>query len=141
MLFELYRVRRAIAATVSVPSQLQLKSDLELQIQSLLDGAKTRGTNLYFDFGQAGPPEWMDANQCVSDPLWFRGKAWSPYWRIHGWHPERWVRLYSKEDLRFLAQLASELKPRYVILGHSQRAKQWGDLQNELRTLADGVVL
>jgi hypothetical protein len=84
---------------------------------------------LYFECGRDGPPAWLDPSYCVSDPLWFQGQAWSSYWKIHGWHEERWVRQYAQSELVHLATLAKEYRPRYVVLAHSQRSQQISNLK------------
>lgn len=63
--------------------------------------------------------------ETVTDPLW-EGKPnlSRPYWRIHGWHSERWIRLYSTDTLQELAKLAHVYSPRFISFAHSQREIQ-----------------
>jgi hypothetical protein len=135
LIFETCSARKAMAATVSVPPRLHLLPGLSAAVRTFLAHAKKQRFRVYFDFGKTGPPPWMDTSHCVSDPLWFRGEAFSDYWRIHGWHSERWVRLYSKEDLDYLVQLTHFHKPAVVILGHSQRNLQFEEIRKILQTL------
>ncbi len=93
-----------------------------------------RDCPLYLDPGRDGPPAWAIPENCVSDPLWFEGKVWSDYWKIHGWHRERWVRRYSESAIASLAAQASERRPRFLVLGHSQRETQCLSLKHQLLT-------
>jgi hypothetical protein len=59
-------------------------------------------------------------------------RAQSSYWRIHGWHTERWVRLYAPTQIQGLARSIKQYAPRFVTLAHSQRQRQWFELQDAL---------
>lgn len=86
----------------------------------------------FFDPGQLGCPAWMDPKTCVFDPMWFGDPPWSPYWKIHGWHPERWVRRYSESQLLKLIVQAKRHAPQFVMLAHPQRLEQWEWLQSQI---------
>jgi hypothetical protein len=51
------------------------------------------------------------------------------YWKIHGWHPARWIRRYSEEALKELWYLARDSQATHVCLAHSQRVAQLGELR------------
>ena len=129
ILFETCRRVGVSAATVSVPSALHAMPYLKMRMRALLSRANAENLAFFFDFGKNVRPMAIDREHCVSDPLWFRGEAWSVYWRIHGWHPERWVRRYPAEDLDFLAKLARKTPPEFIILAHSERRAQWKELE------------
>lgn len=134
ILLEAARSCNTTTATLSVPSSLQTNTELPSRVRSLTGRASAQGIDLYFDFGRSGPPTWAEPELCVADPLWFRDKPWSDFWKIHGWHPERWVRRYSPDDLDRLVRLADRHVPKFVILGHSQRGAQWEELPHTRRS-------
>ncbi len=52
----------------------------------------------------------------------------SLYWRIHGWHTERWIRRYAPAQLDELSSLINRFSPRFVSFAHSQRVNQLNEL-------------
>jgi hypothetical protein len=62
----------------------------------------------------------------VYDPAWapVRGAPPSSYWRIHGWHATRWIRLYPESFFERLARSAARHHPERISFGHSMRALQ-----------------
>jgi len=56
-------------------------------------------------------------------------EAHSKYWKIHGWHPTRWIRRYSREALQELWQLSVHAQATHVCLAHSQRVAQLTELK------------
>lgn len=134
VLLEAVRSCNATTASLSVPNSLQTNAELPSRIRSLTERASAQGTDLYFDFGRSGPPKWAEPERCVADPLWFQDRPWSDFWKIHGWHLERWVRRYSPGDLDRLVRLAGRYFPKFVILGHSQRCAQWEELPQKCRS-------
>jgi hypothetical protein len=52
------------------------------------------------------------------------------YWKIHGWHPARWIRRYSTEALQELWQLSVHTQATHVCLAHSQRVTQFKELKD-----------
>lgn len=88
---------------------------------------------------------WIHRGNVVYDPL--APEAWqifderlkptsSQFWRIHGWHPERWVRLYSQKQIEHLAKSIIDFRPKFVTLAHSQRHQQWSELEQVLAALS-----
>lgn len=119
------------ACIISLPPSVTEKVATARRAQALLKIIQTQGLcPTYFDFGKLAPPAWINPNACVSDPLWHSGAVFGDLWKIHGWHPNRWVRLYAPSELKELKRLASLHRPRFVILGHSQRLKQWRELRS-----------
>ncbi len=77
----------------------------------------------------------------VWDPCWdadkprssMTGQPWIA--KIHGWHPDRWVRRYGTEQIRECAQtirgsLKTASTPGYLLIAHSQRRQQWEEFKN-----------
>jgi|GEM_PF-5781302 len=123
---------RPLAVVISIPPSVVRNSRTQYRVHSLIERINLVGLcPIYFDFGRLVPPLWIDPRYCVSDPLWNAGIIWGDYWKIHGWHPERWIRIYPLTQLRRLYHLASDLAPKFVILAHSQRAEQWQQLRDE----------
>lgn len=119
----------ACACVINLPPAWIAKAEAEEKVRAFLRRRSgSRSIPIYFDFGKLGPPPWMDRTYCVSDPLWFEGEVWGDYWKIHGWHPDRWVRLYSRESLLNLKSWAARHEPRFVVLAHSQREAQLREL-------------
>jgi hypothetical protein len=108
---------------------------------------------LYFDPGEAAleakssleiPAHWS----VVADPLLspaqkpqipqvLKGESLAPYFRIHGYHPERWVRRYSEAQLRGLLRWAAATARHssegvWICLAHSQRFSQCVELKTLL---------
>ncbi len=78
---------------------------------------------VYVDMPQIAPSN-KGNDDCLSlDPLWTRPNR-GGLWKIHGWHPTRWVRRYSKAELNRLNRLARRYHPDFIIFGHSQREQQ-----------------
>lgn len=124
----------SIACVVNVPLGWLVRLGSDFSVRALIKRWKPEGPcPLYFDFGRAEPLNWIDPSMIVSDPLWGTAPLRCDYWRIHGWHPERWVRLYSRGDLEELAKRAKRHRPRAVVLCHSMRVAQL----NQLRILGD----
>jgi len=77
---------------------------------------------------------WSRPQNLVHDPLAPEAMALdqtlahSNYWRIHGWHPDRWVRLYGPSQIHDLAMSIKHYRPAFVTLAHSQREKQFFEL-------------
>ena len=134
LVIETHRARGALASLVSVPASLAMDPGLEPRLRAFLSTAQKAKARIAFDFGRAGAPRWLDDFESrVFDPLWFREQApVAGIWKIHGWHPERWVRLYPESDLRLLVKLARRHRPSAVILAHSQRLAQWRRIQELL---------
>jgi hypothetical protein len=62
----------------------------------------------------------------VPDPAWdspFRASAVS-YWKLHGWHPDRWIRRYGEAQLAAVAERIRKARPRHVCLAHSGRFEE-----------------
>jgi hypothetical protein len=89
---------------------------------------------------------WSRPQNVVLDPLapasmgLAQTLATSPYWRIHGWHIERWVRLYAPVQIENLAKSIKQHAPMFVTLAHSQRNKQWFELKDALALQAQQFV-
>lgn len=123
---------RPIAVVISIPPSVGRNSRTPYRVHSLIERINSVGAcPIYFDFGRSIPPPWIDPRYCVSDPLWNSGIIWGDYWKIHGWHLERWIRIYPLNQLKQLHHLSLDLAPKFVILAHSQRAEQWQQLHDE----------
>lgn len=57
------------------------------------------------------------------DPMWDKPKK-VRCWKVHGWHAERWIRLYSSDSLKELKKNMIRYQPDFLIFGHSQRMQQ-----------------
>lgn len=78
---------------------------------------------LWVDLPKALPPSLRSSLSFASDPFWHSRKK-TKYWRIHGWHDQRWVRRYSEEHLKSLAKDCAKFKPDFLVFAHSQRTIQ-----------------
>ena len=58
------------------------------------------------------------------------------YLKVHGWHPERWIRRYSGESIKRLARWAVLSEATHVCLGHSLRIEQLPELREALSRAA-----
>ncbi len=58
------------------------------------------------------------------------------YLKIHGWHPERWIRRYSTEAIQQLARWSLRSCATHVCLAHSQRVEQLPELREALARVA-----
>lgn len=125
LLIEACQSLRPRAFTMSIPPSFVEKSSTIDRVHSIMERMKLAHLGpLYFDFGKLSPPTWVEPLLCVGDPLWDRNSVTGEMWKIHGWHPSRWVRRYSVEELARLKKLAMRHQPKYVILAHSQRLEQ-----------------
>ena len=88
---------------------------------------------------------WVRRGNVIYDPLApealqifdeRRKPTSSLFWRIHGWHPERWVRIYSQKQIEHLAKSIIDFRPKFVTLAHSQRHQQWSELEQVLAALS-----
>ena len=133
LLEEFCRASSALAVVVRLPPAHRLDSEASGYILRFLKKwLEKNSCPLYFEPGREGPPSWLDPAFCVVDPLWSPRNLRSDYWKIHGWHAERWVRTYPCKTLISLAQRAERLTPRFIILGHSQRKRQYHTLKSAL---------
>ncbi len=88
------------------------------------------GTEWWIDSGREllAPPNELSAVKdsrpsVVIDPLWHsitRGVR-APVFKLHGWHPSRWIRYYGQEQLLQLQKLCFRHEPRVVLFAHSMR--------------------
>ena len=131
-LLETLALKQVLAGVVNVSARTLDDPSSMGRIESLFKQTNDRNISLYFDFGRYGNPNWIDPGSCVFDPLWFNEKPSSCYWKIHGWHSERWVRQYSEQELVRLVDLASKFAPRFIVLAHSQRIAQWQWIQSHV---------
>jgi len=71
----------------------------------------------------------------IEDPLWHRISTArsSGLFKLHGWHPARWVRYYGPERLQQLARLAAKHRPRVILFAHSMRNEEALRFQELLR--------
>jgi hypothetical protein len=145
LLIEASRNLGAEACVINIPPALSKSEMIGERIQRLIERfKKTTDIPVYFDFGKSGLLEAVDSidlSYCVFDPLWERQwdtrwrrrAALSPYWKVHGWHPERWVRMYPEEDLQKVLDLSDRFKSQFLIFGHSQRRMQYRQLSKNKR--------
>jgi len=66
----------------------------------------------------------------IPDPAWdspFRASRAS-YWKLHGWHPDRWVRRYGEAQLAAVSEKILKARPNHVCLAHSGRFEELGVL-------------
>jgi hypothetical protein len=88
---------------------------------------------------------WVRRGNVIYDPL--APDAWqifderrkptsSQFWRVHGWHPERWVRIYSQKQIEHLAKSIIDFRPKFVKLAHSERHQQRSELEQVLAALS-----
>ncbi len=72
----------------------------------------------------------------VGDPLWEKTpeECTTRIWIIHGFHSERWIRLYSGQDLDHLAEAALKYKPETIVFAHSQRFVQVEDFLQRMKS-------
>ena len=126
LLRDLCKVSDVLACVVRLPPANRLDSEVAKSILCFQDDwGLDSPCPLYFEPGMLGPPSWLDPASCVVDPLWNPQDLRSDYWKVHGWHPERWVRTYPESALVSLAKQAKQLSPRFVLLAHSQRKSQY----------------
>ena len=57
------------------------------------------------------------------------------YWKIHGWHPDRWIRRYGQEALARLALWMRKTQATHVCFAHSQRVEQLQEFRALLQRL------
>jgi hypothetical protein len=138
LLQERCRAARAMACVTRLPPVHRLDSEIVGQIARFQENWSNHSPcPLYFEPGKDGPPPGIDPAFCVWDPLWDSlrdpRKDRSGYWKVHGWHRERWVRMYPKPTLTALAKQAERFSPKFVILGHSQRKVQYATLKSALK--------
>jgi hypothetical protein len=50
-------------------------------------------------------------------------------------HPDRWVRLDAWDQIENLARSIERKQPRFVTLAHSQRVRQWSELESAIKAI------
>jgi hypothetical protein len=126
-----------LAILWTLPPQFPLWGDLSGLFENIRDRNLSPEWH-YFDAPFPLKGIWSRPQNVVSDPLAPASMglaltpAKSPYWRIHGWHTERWVRLYAPTQIQSLARSIKQHTPMFVTLAHSQRNKQWFELRDAL---------
>jgi hypothetical protein len=118
---------KAQACVLTLTSSFLDRSDASRRVSELLNA--WRGCPLFFDVSQNRAPSWIPPELAVEDPFWFSRRPRGRYWKIHGWHTERWVRRYAEKELSMLATKIGRYQPKFVVLGHSQRVQQLGVLK------------
>ncbi|MBU6375643.1 MAG: hypothetical protein KGQ59_06575 [Bdellovibrionales bacterium] len=66
-------------------------------------------------------------SQLVTDPLWYMPRAKARIggvFKLHGWHPSRWIRYYGTEQLLALKRVVTKARPRAVLFAHSMRNEE-----------------
>lgn len=132
-----------IAVVWMIPPQYPLWGDFDALKDDMTRIRLTIDTQ-YIDASFPVSLSWVRRGNVIYDPL--APEAWqmfderrkptsSQFWRIHGWHPERWVRLYSQKQIEHLAKSIIDFRPRFVTLAHSQRHQQWFELEHVLAAL------
>ena len=127
-----------------IPPQYPLWGDFDALKDDMTRIRLTIDTQ-YIDASFPVSLSWVRRGNVIYDPL--APEAWqifderrkptsSQFWRIHGWHPERWVRLYSQKQIEHLAKSIIDFRPKFVTLAHSQRHQQWSELEQVLAALS-----
>lgn len=133
-----------IAVVWMIPPQYPLWGDFDALKDDMTRIRLTIDTQ-YIDASFPVSLSWVRRGNVIYDPL--APDAWqilderrkptsSQFWRIHGWHPERWVRLYSQKQIEHLAKSIIDFRPKFVTLAHSQRYQQWLELEQVLAALS-----
>ncbi len=124
---ETYSLFGAEASQVRVPPSLLRSECLRESLWRIHDEFKRAGLPVpRIDLPPSHLRDGMAEFDLVGDPVWNpaleeRRKA---EWRIHGYHPTRWIRLYPAETLATLAREALRHRPARIIFAHSQRFTQ-----------------
>ena len=75
----------------------------------------------------------------IIDPLWqptARGTR-NGIFKLHGWHPSRWIRYYGHDQLLALKKMVKKSQPRAVLFAHSMRNEEAIRFQEMLRESTD----
>ncbi len=90
---------------------------------------------LWLDYGKEWPAplppsplRFSGTTRLVRDPLWHSLKTASnqasAVYKLHGWHPSRWIRYYGAEQLKQLARLCRRHPPAALLFAHSMRNEE-----------------
>jgi hypothetical protein len=134
-----------IAVVWMIPPQYPLWGDFDA-LKDDMTRIRLAIDTQYIDASFQVSLSWVHRGNVIYDPL--APEAWqifderrkptsSQFWRIHGWHPERWVRLYSQKQMEHLAKSIIDFRPKFVTLAHSQRHQQWSELEQVLAALSE----
>lgn len=78
---------------------------------------------------QASVPIQFSFAEPVFDPAWHDVNLWKgkKKFKIHGWHADRWVRRYGKDQIETLAKMIKKNADAdaEILLGHSGRIEEW----------------
>lgn len=136
LLRELCASTNAVACSLKLPPGFCRQEGTAARLHEFIRGWRRdgEGVSLWVDPGKSGYDP-ADTILTAEDPLWGNPKR-SDYWRIHGWHASRWVRLYGREELERIVLLSRKLRPRWIIFTHSQRRLQAPAFRERLRNAA-----
>jgi hypothetical protein len=126
-----------LGAKVCIINAASAKSSI-CEFKFAVQELSENGISVYLDSDQDKNPQTASIPKLlgVLDPLWDHKRCKNyNYWRVHGWHPERWVRMYSSEALRSLAVQVKKIKPEYLSFAHSQRETQAISFIDHLKAL------
>ena len=134
---ELCIAHGALACIIKFSLIQSVASDFEQRVRAIIDHwSSLARCPVYFEPSKSVLDVNLGHELFVKDPLWQRLERPAPYWKIHGWHPERWVRRYSVEQLSELAAQASRFDPDFLVLAHSGRSEQMPDLRQAMGLFA-----
>ena len=97
--------------------------------QAPRDWRPPKGLACWRDEGQTPRSQLRphSSTTAVVDPLWQplsgRTKHRGPF-KLHGWHPSRWIRYYGREQLEVLATTCRRHEPTAVLFAHSMRNEE-----------------
>lgn len=124
LLREICESTNAVACSMKLPPGFSRQEEMATRLGEFIRGWQRFGDGLPLRI-DPGKSAYQPANSILTaeDPLWGNPLG-SDYWRVHGWHESRWVRLYGAEDLERILSLSRKLRPRWIIFAHSQRRLQ-----------------
>lgn len=130
---ELCSAQQAVAATIKVGlSQIAATNNSSILKAVLKHWSDSAPCPIFFESTKWSVPLEIEF-PFVADPLWQKLQAGSLYWKVHGWHRERWVRRYSTQEFSDLAKQVELFSPEWLVLGHSGRLEQFAELRRELQ--------
>lgn len=131
----LFRSHDAQAERLEILSELSLTfraTAILLRISGFVETpwSPPAGVRLWFDSERVEKPATAQRSatkaEAVVDPLWHSPArlATARIYKVHGWHPTRWIRYYGALQLTQLARRCQRNAPEVVLFGHSMRNEE-----------------
>jgi hypothetical protein len=111
---------------------LRFRPELENSLRKCAPLFSDKKITLWMDAGRELPSNDLIEKsrelciEWIADPFWHSKKfvKSSCIYKVHGWHPERWIRYYGKEQLEQLRTLCQKNDPKVLLFAHSMRNEE-----------------